>query len=368
MKSLSGPLRHILINTALTLVLLFALNLLAAFFYDGRYLLQRWIVPVSDKAKSPSLADDPKHAYAIFRDFEMLRTRYEPYIAWSREPFVGETTTVGADGDRIQPSWPEAPRSHIRLFGGSTMWSKGVDDEGTIPAKLNTLRPDAAVHNHGESGFVSRQSLARLINLLNQNEPTDAVVFYDGCNDLYTLCRDDVSINGHSREVKIRAKMTPSSYTLNTLTGALREVIAYLLIQADIMQDAPSRCADDPAYARLVAETMVNNWKLAKVLASSRGIEFHAFLQPMAIDGSVDVQYLELESKAEAPRQRSTRSVYPIVQEIIETENKNWLHDLSGAFDGQGAIYIDGCHVNEKGNALIAAQIDEMLRAPDNEN
>jgi lysophospholipase L1-like esterase len=362
MSAQLGPLKKTMFSAAVALVFLFVLNAAAALFYDGRYLLQNLLIPVNDKAYSPSLADDPERSVAIFREFEALRTRYEPYVAWSRLPFAGETTTVNVEGDRVHPVAPESPDVHIRLFGGSTMWGKGVADEGTIPARLAGLRPRSAVHNHGESGFVSRQALARLINLLNQDEPTDAVVFYDGCNDFYTLCRSDVSINGHSREVKIRDKMTPRSYILDTLVGALRETIAYLLLQVGVIRDAPSRCAEDSAHARLVAETMVANWRIAKEIADARGIEFHAFLQPIATAGAPDIGYLGFDAEADNPRHRSYRTVYPLVQEIIRARGGDWMHDLSDAFDGQGAIYIDGCHVNERGNAIIADRIHSKIR------
>ena len=80
------------------------------------------------------------------------------------------------------------------------MWGSGVDDHNTIPAHFNALHQDYRAYNHGQSGFVSRQGLARLVNLVNQKSPMDVIVFYDGCNDSLSLCDPDVSINGHREQ------------------------------------------------------------------------------------------------------------------------------------------------------------------------
>jgi hypothetical protein len=45
----------------------------------------------------------------------------------------------------------------------------------------------------------------------------------------------------------------------------------------------------------------------------------------------------------------------------ITRENLVWIHDLSDAFDVDEYIYIDGCHVNGRGNQIIAKRISERL-------
>jgi hypothetical protein len=37
------------------------------------------------------------------------------------------------------------------------------------------------------------------------------------------------------------------------------------------------------------------------------------------------------------------------------------MHDFSDAFDGDEILYIDGCHVNARGNEIIARRIDEAV-------
>ena len=96
------------------------------------------------------------------------------------------------------------------------MWGTGVDDSGTIPYFYNNRNKNEVVLNHGESGFVSRQNLARLINIVNQNEKVSKVIFYDGWNDINELCRADVSINSHNRALKINDHIKRSNNLKST--------------------------------------------------------------------------------------------------------------------------------------------------------
>lgn len=156
METVEGrtTIKRILGNALVVLMIVWSVNLLAAVLVDLQYRLEQWLVPVSKKASRPSLPDRAK-AETIFKEFSLLRTRYVSFIAWSREPFAGRYTTVNEEGDRVHPATTDDPIGHVRFFGGSTTWSKGVADDETMPAYYNALHPEWRVHNHGESGFVS---------------------------------------------------------------------------------------------------------------------------------------------------------------------------------------------------------------------
>jgi hypothetical protein len=101
---------------------------------------------------------------------------------------------------------------------------------------------------------------------------------------------------------------------------------------------------------------MVNNWKIARSVAALGGAEFHAILQPVAALGQPNIEYLGKKA-----RKTSWHVVYPLVQEIKEREHLDWIHDFTDAFDVKEYIYIDGCHVNGRGNQIIAEKISEFL-------
>ena len=205
---------------------------------------------------------------------------------------------------------------------------------------------------------MSRQELARLVNLVNQNAPMDVVVFYDGCNDVYHMCRADLSINGHREESKIRYKLEPRSHVVDSLTGSLRDSIRWIKTKLED-RNPPSRCQADHPYAQTVAKTIVNNWTIAKEVANLGGADFHAILQPVAPIGSPNIEYLS--DKKSDSRSKDYLLVYSLIQEIIQQEGVDWIHDFTDAFDRDEYIYIDSCHVNALGNSIIAKRMDAII-------
>jgi hypothetical protein len=347
-------------NVLVFFVALCAVNFVAAVLYDARGFLEETLIGVDEKAYRHALADSP-NAEQIFREFARLQTRYVPFVEWRREPFRGETTTIDDAGNRVHPPTTTAPAGRARFFGGSTMWGKGVEDAHSIPAAFNALHPDFTVHNHGESGFVSRQSLEQLINLVNQDEPMDLVVFYDGCNDFYSLCRSDTSVNGHSRENEMIRKFRPPSMMVEAVSGALRDVVFWAWGRSMKTAGPGSRCQHDPAGAARVARTLINNWRIAKRTADEGGAEFHAILQPVAVIGSPNVAHLDYLESSPSQRSGDYGAVYPIVRNMIRESGEPWMHDFTDALDGSEAVYIDGCHVNARGNEIIARRMNETF-------
>lgn len=341
------------INVLVFLIVAISINLLAAIYLDGRSLWKKFFVPVNEKAYTESLPDQD-YAYLIYREKKQLETQYVPYVAWARKPFSGKTITINSEGERTHRLTTDQPVKHVRFFGGSTMWGTGVDDQNTIPAHFNELHQDYRVYNHGQSGFVSRQGLARLINLVNQKVPVDVVVFYDGCNDSHSVCEGIGPINSHREVAKMAQKLEHRWQVTDALTGSIRTVIQQVVTGG---KEAPSQCLEDPAYAKLVASTMVNNWKIARSVAALGGADFHAILQPVAALGQPNIEYLKkMGSKT------NWHVVYPLVQEIKEREHLDWIHDFTDAFDVKEYIYIDGCHVNGRGNQIVARRLSEMLK------
>jgi lysophospholipase L1-like esterase len=273
---------------------------------------------------------------------------------WSREPYRGETITVNEEGDRVHPPTTEEPIGTLRLFGGSTLWGMGVADENTIPAQLNRLFPRYHVANHGEAGFISRQEIARLVNLAAAERPMDLVIFYDGVNDVGTLCRPDVPLNGNQRTEQIRRRVKPSSFLMNAFAGSLLEVLHGEFFKLHVYKtyEQKSPCLD-PEYADRVALTLIQNWKIARSVAETGGAAFMAVLQPVAPVGSPRLDHL---SPSEYEKE-VYRIVYARIRERIAQEGVPWMLDLTHAFDGDEYIYIDTNHVTANGNRRMAESI-----------
>lgn len=342
------------------LVLLAVLNLVASAILDGKKLYGSLVLPSDDRAELPNYPDKAR-GRRILGEFQQLETRYVPFVEWRRAEYHGKTTNVGADGDRVTPSTTDSPLGTVRFFGGSAMWGTGVADEETIPAFFHRLEPGFRVVNHGESGFSTRQGLAQLVNLVNQGEAMDMVVFYDGNNDAVTYCRTDVEINGHVHANKIQGLLKPSSWLWNDLTGPLLELLSGKWTTRLLRGPGPypTRCEDAPEVVERIAATMVRNWQLAREVARAGGADFLAVLQPVASIGSPRVDHLEPRDYA---KDNVQNLVYPVVRRLLAETGADWFHDFSDVFDGEREYtYIDVCHVTANGTRRVAERIHRIL-------
>ena len=342
----------------LVLLALWSVNLLASVILDVQKEVARRFLPSDSRVALPNYPDKAR-AKQILGEFKQLQTRFVPFVDWTREPFRGQTTTIDATGQRVHPDTTARPVGTVRFFGGSTMWGSGVADDETIPAAFNQLHPDYRVHNHGESGYTSRQSLDALINQVNQNAPMDLVVFYDGNNDVGTFCWPWVGINSHTQAAKIQRLVRPRSYVLADLTGSIEEIARGKLFSRLFAPEDPFQtlCHTDPAHARRVAETMINDWKIARATAAVGGADFLAVLQPVASIGAPRTDHLSDDERSPHTAQNV---VYPIIRELMGREGADWIVDFSRVFDGDEYIFIDECHVTENGNRRIAERLDAV--------
>ena len=49
------------------------------------------------------------------------------------------------------------------------------------------------------------------------------------------------------------------------------------------------------------------------------------------------------------------------VKELLKEQKVNYIYDISDLFDKNESVYIDGCHVTEEGNRMIADRIFEAI-------
>ena len=131
----------------------------------------------------------------FLREVEGLHaTEFDLLTGWHAPEFHGKYLNIDAEGKR--KTWnPEVPAgastTKIFMFGGSTAWGAGARDEFTIASMLSKkLNAEAAVgrayivHNYGQPGHSSLVEAAKLLQLLQEGERPDIVVFYDGGNDV----------------------------------------------------------------------------------------------------------------------------------------------------------------------------------------
>lgn len=362
-------------NILIFIILLIVINIISWFImehFDNRYL--------SRMAKLPAMANPNYHE--IQKEWSNLKTTYQPFIGWNREPFQGKYSTIEYNNVRLTVQDNKSKNNTIRFFGGSTMWGARVEDAHTIPSWVAACTDNYSVFNHGEVGFNSRQNLAYLINLIVKRESTDMVVFYDGVNDVDHLCREMISIPGHSREIQFREKLETIYSTQSYFEG--RDGIVYLakelvskiffkntveltrrismkfFPQLHPKAESPYTCHIDELRAQKVANHILMNWKLAKTIADKHNIEFIAILQPTIFMGNENRDYLNLDKDMGA----NFKMVYQLLKEQLK--DYPWIYDLSETLiNVNQPIFYDFCHLNEHGNKIMAEQICQILETKD---
>ncbi len=209
---MKDKIRLVLINIALTVIFIASINFLSSAVLFANEEIRMLFV----KGNTEELYDNGPGRYAnlyvlpnydnnrefmkvYFKEDGQFNSSYEPYIAWTSQPFQGKTITIDNNGDRLHENvLVDKSNKSVYFFGGSTMWGLGASDNSTIPALFNSISGMPS-YNKGERGFNSRQSLARLVNILARGEEIDIAIFYDGVNDVNYSCRADIGVGEHGK-------------------------------------------------------------------------------------------------------------------------------------------------------------------------
>lgn len=261
---------------------------------------------------------------------------------------------VGGRRASWRPPGGTCPELTVWMFGGSALFGVGQRDGRTVASavarRAHQLGTGLRVVNWGVPGDVAWQQYRRLERALYDPALTapDAVVFYDGYNDLYTT--GDASV---LRWVRPGELVGPLDRLHMRAMDAMSEELAAdgssRRITVDLVDPGAREPGegDQPAIAQYAAAHDVTGRLLA-----SHGIPFLHVLQPM-----LDVREPKLRgdpatNAADVARtRRFVRSRPPAVV------------DLSGAFDGwDRPVFVDGVHTVEAANPVVARALFERLR------
>lgn len=358
------------LNFLILVIILISLNIISYLiiqFFDTKNLKESF--------KHPAAIN--KNYSKIQKEFIQLETEYQPYVGWSRKATKGKYTNINNQGNRITVQYNLNTQKVIRFFGGSTMWGSGVEDAQTIPSWFVKCKDDFSVINHGESGFNSRQNLASFINVLIKEESVNTVIFYDGVNDIEHLCKKEINIPGHGREVQMRNELETVNSTQSYISGrdgiiGLSKRMLFKLFFKNTAEfiyklkgkfskrelATPYCCDTNEEKAKAVVNHLLNNWKIARQLSEANGIEFIAILQPNIYSKNMK-QARNKENKSDH-LENNFLEIYRILKEEIKAYG--WIYDFMDIFDNiNEPLYFDFCHVNEKGNKIIGNKICKIL-------
>ena len=155
---------------------------------------------------------------------------YRPYIGYRETPSLG-ANSLGYRGPEFEISKP-AGVFRILVYGGSFVWGVGVDEDATIPARLqqvlaaeNNGSLAIEVINCGEANFCTTQELVFLAIEGVLLSP-DLVIFVDGVNDTaWGNSNLPAGYHGmfHHHNSLLRSEPLKTLYTVHELDHLTRE-------------------------------------------------------------------------------------------------------------------------------------------------
>jgi len=279
---------------------------------------------------------------------------------------------VDDEGNRITDNnTGSTPTTVFDFYGGSTMWGFGVSDANTIPSRFARFSKTILARNFGQQAYVSRQELNYLLTNVVRGRIGNVVVFYDGNNDAFWECQSVNGPFGDAMTGPIRSVLTRIGQD-----GQIRNLAADLTIRNKIALILPNTTAlierltgrhlgrdvyfklyqnssnvcRDPAIANLVAENLVRNWETASLIANQHKATFFAILQSSPYTADIRQPYYD------PSHDEIIKAVYPLIK--AKAEGFSWFIDGTSWLNDRTDLSIDFCcHLNAKGNALIAENI-----------
>ena len=302
-----------------------------------------------------------------FREFYELKTSYKDFYTWRRNTYNGSTININQHGIRESFSSVNNQNSNLEylFFGGSTMWGTGSNDKNTIPSIFSKLN-NVSVINYGETGYLSIQSL-NLLNSLLIKEKLDlknkVVIFYDGVNNVSVNCQINNLGLETNREEQLNNYIKESKISeINYFLKPIKQIVERITNRfvSSNHENNFRDCDENELKANLVANNLVNTWKLANQIVKENGGKFIPVLQPVIYIGNVKKNHIldKLEKDSEAN--------FKIVYEIIKSKSfeyfGNKFIDLSDTLDDKDFYYIDYCHISPNGNLLVAKNLTLKLK------
>ena len=262
---------------------------------------------------------DKEFSNQIFKEKDLIEMEYRSFIGWRPKNVKMKYTNI-IEPYNTRLSTGENINDSTWFFGGSTMWSFGASDEGTIPSLYNK-KTNLSVYNFGEQSWTSRQSLNQLLNLIGDGHKPKVIIFYDGVNDISIGCQSIFkNVPVHSREHQI-SQLTQNQNKFFNYTKVFEFFLEpYKVFSRKFFKSVNSSkiydCDINELKAKKVATHLVNNWYGAYLISTSYNSDFLAILQPNLYI-SVNKRD-QLPFKINSQEEAQFNLVYPLILKEIE--------------------------------------------------
>lgn len=232
----------------------------------------------------------------------------------------------------------------IAILGGSTTDGNMFPFKSWSELLYEKIHSDkVTIYNGGVSGYTSGQELLKFVRDILPMKP-DMVLVFDGFND---TCQEN---SAH-----------PYSFSY------AREIYDYGSRNMEdeyVAQQIGTGLCEGINIKQTRFENWRNNMELIHTVAISKGIKFFSFLQPMLRSKNRSKKEDEIFLSSRQFYEKDLYVVEDFRDQIKNEENpkyNEYIYDLSDIFDETTDVYMDICHVNEKGNKIIADSIFNIV-------
>lgn len=256
-----------------------------------------------------------------------------------------------ANGLRTTTDQPKSFEKTLMFFGGSTTFGgREVPDDLTfssfVQRKLINNSKNVRTINHGQGGA----TVTDRINWLMTETPVcagDIIVFYFGANDSGWI------VNLGGRSLKHDLLRTPVLVLLRRFSDSKFELLKWL--HGEFAHWHNKWCAKTQFKAT------IREFEKARKWSTENGCRFLIVLQPHLYTSKTISQYEEsLRGRFSSFLQEQLRVAYALYENFVANcgYGVSATHILS---DSPSSVYLDWCHVNARGNEIIANFLHDSL-------
>jgi hypothetical protein len=310
------------------------------------------------------------------------RKVYDPFLGWTTPDFAGRDVHVADGVRRSAQTVPVGARDvpEVWFFGGSAMFGLFQRDAHTIPSDVARLAAADGVRvrvvNRGVMAYTNWQEVLLLEQLLTKGRVPDAVVFYDGFNEILGQFRlfphDEPSQVGADdtaaalRQAEVEEPLgdalhnawanASAAHRVARATGLARP----LGYHRNIVRGVWKGPQNDNAQQRGIYAASIHRRgvELVRRLADSYGFQARFFWQP-----SVYTKKLRPGEESLPGYLAADPAAWRAATQAARARLALDVHDLGTALDGvRGPVMYDFVHTNEVGARAVARRLYAELR------
>lgn len=311
-------------------------------------------------------------AQQYFKDVKRVKSTYYPFIGFKEESCSSETINIDNNGYRISRN--NSVKPDVYFLGGSTMFGYGSNDENTIPSIFSKMTNDSlTVRNLGNGAHNSTQNLLKIRDELINNPKAKYIISYEGVNAINNTLTGINSNLKHTfsnyfKKIIDEKRVAEKPLTFQVLfKNHISQIKEFIFLSFRKLGIINYKSEDDfySFSSSSIDKTVLlflENWKVLSFLCEEKKIKLFLFLQPHITSND----HMSNHISDLITFKKFYHRFYPkVIDEIQNNPDyliiRNNFYDLSMVLDDKEPYFYDFCHLNPKGNSIVAKEIINSL-------